>query len=441
MELSDEQILAFNAFKQHKNIFITGPGGTGKSELIRHLVAEAKKNGRTVQVCALTGCAAVLLQCPGAKTLHSWSGIGLANGDEHAVVDRVCKNKHKRGVWIDTDILIVDEVSMMSCKLFRVLDRIARKTRKCLDIPFGGMQVVFSGDFYQLPPVGNDEEPETKAFCFESEHWNSTFDEVVQLKTMFRQSDPAYAKVLNQIRVGMISKKGVKLLEARVGTTCNDHLIKPTILLPRRRDADVINKRELAKLETEERQFKLTPHWESDNTVTPGSGIGVNHVSDEQRANEVKYLSTNIMADSELVLKEGAQVMCVANVDMDGPVPLVNGSQGVVVGFDNDMPMVEFLGGVVRKVFPHLWESENVKGVGVMQIPLIHAWAITIHKAQGVTLELAQIDAGNSIFECGQTYVALSRVKSAEGLYLTAFDLGKIKINGKVRNFYASLGV
>jgi ATP-dependent DNA helicase PIF1 len=101
--------------------------------------------------------------------------------------------------------------------------------------------------------------------------------------------------------------------------------------------------------------------------------------------------------------------------------------------------MVQFRGGLVRKVIPHLWESENVKGVGVMQIPLIHAWAITIHKAQGVTLELAQIDAGNSIFECGQTYVALSRVKSADGLFLTAFDLRKIKINGKVRDFYASL--
>ena len=455
MELSDEQHQALNAFKEQKNVFITGPGGTGKSELIRHLVAEATKIGRKVQVCALTGCAAVLLQCPGAKTLHSWSGIGLGNGDIHTVVDRVAKNKHKRIAWTDVDVLIVDEVSMMSEKLFRLLDRIGRKTRKRLDVPFGGIQVVFSGDFYQLPPVGNDDEPETSAFCFESETWNSTFDETVVLNTMFRQTDPKYAKVLNQIRVGMISRRGVRLLEERVGTTCDDELIKPTILLPRRREADVINKRELAKLETNEHCFKLAPHWEpvnngadnrgtdnrgTDNRGTDNRGAAMfENVSDEQRERELKYLSSNIMADSDLVLKEGAQVMCVANVDMEGPEPLVNGSQGVVVGFENGAPLVQFRGGTIRKVVPHLWESEVIKGIGVKQIPLIHAWAITIHKAQGVTLDLAQINAGGSIFECGQTYVALSRVKSAEGLFLTELDLRKIKTNKKVKEFYESL--
>ena len=157
--------------------------------------------------------------------------------------------------------------------------------------------------------------------------------------------------------------------------------------------------------------------------------------------NELKYLSTNIMADSELVLKEGAQVMCVANVDMEGPEPLVNGSQGVVVGFETGAPLVKFRGGTIRKVVPHLWESETIKGIGVKQIPLIHAWAITIHKAQGVTLDLAKINAGSSIFECGQTYVALSRVKSASGLFLSAFDIHKITTKKKVKEFYASLVV
>tara|TARA_B100000902_G_scaffold400020_1_gene474630 strand:+ start:957 stop:2279 length:1323 start_codon:yes stop_codon:yes gene_type:complete len=438
MELSSDQTKALDAFRQHKNIFITGPGGSGKSVLIRRLVEEAETDGRVVQVCALTGCAAVLLQCKGAKTIHSWAGIGIGNGDQHTIVDRVNKNKHKRKAWTSVDVLIIDEISMMSMKLFNVLDRIGRKTRKCLDIPFGGIQVVFSGDFYQLPPVGNEEEPETSAFCFESENWKSTFEETIQLTTMFRQTDPVYAKVLNQIRIGTISKKGMRILNERVGAICDDELIKPTILLPRRRDADVINKRELDKLTTEERRFALVPHWEptTGNTTSNSSSKAV---SDEQRANEIKYLSTNITAEEELILKVGTQVMCVANVDMEGPTPLVNGSQGVVVGFENMMPIVQFRGGVIRKVGPHLWESENVKGVGVKQIPLIHAWAITIHKSQGVTLELAQIDVGSSIFECGQTYVALSRVKSVNGLFLTAFDIQKIKINRRVKNFYASL--
>ena len=441
MELSDEQKRALNAFKQRQNIFITGPGGTGKSELIRHLVTEASNMGRRVQVCALTGCAAVLLQCPGAKTIHSWSGIGLGNGDIHNVIDRVSKNKHKRAAWTDVDVLIIDEVSMMSKKLFHVLDRIGRKTRKCLDVPFGGIQLVFSGDFYQLPPVGSDDEPDTNAFCFESENWNSTFDETIVLTTMFRQTDPAYAKVLNQLRVGKISRKGLRLLEERVGAVCEDNDMKPTILLPRRRDADVINKRELAKLNTKERYFKLAPHWEpvNPNASNEAANVTCDNVTDEQRMNELKYLSANIMADSVLVLKEGAQVMCVANVDMEGPEPLINGSQGVVVGFEGEFPLVKFRGGTIRKIIPHLWESETIKGIGVKQIPLIHAWAITIHKAQGVTLDLAQINAGSSIFECGQTYVALSRVKCASGLFLSAFDIHKITTKKKVKEFYASL--
>ena len=428
MELSSEQTEALNAFKDGDNIFITGPGGTGKSELIRHLVTEAQSKQRAVQVCALTGCAAVLLQCEGAKTIHSWGGVGLANGDFQAIIDRVSKNKHKRAAWMNVDVLIIDEVSMMSARLFNLLDRIGRRTRRRLDVPFGGIQLVFSGDFYQLPPVGDETDNETTAFCFESINWNTTFDKVIQLTTMFRQTDPRYAKVLNQIRIGKISKNGMKLLEQRVGAECDNEFVKPTILLPRRRDADIINKKQLALLETEEKIYDMSLFRDTKENI-----------SEEHYEKETKYLSSNVMADQRLVLKVGAQVMCVANVDMEGATPLVNGSQGVVVEFEGNIPIVQFRNGTRRKVDPHLWESENVKGVGVKQIPLIHAWAITIHKSQGVTLELAQIDAGSSIFECGQTYVALSRVKASDGLYLTAFDIKKIKINRKVQEYYCGL--
>lgn len=428
MELSSEQTEALNAFKNGNNIFITGPGGTGKSELIRHLVTEAQSKLRAVQVCALTGCAAVLLQCEGAKTIHSWGGIGLANGDFQAIIDRVSKNKHKRAAWMSVDVLIIDEVSMMSVRLFNILDRIGRKTRRRLDVPFGGIQLVFSGDFYQLPPVGDETDCETTAFCFESKNWNTTFDRVIQLTTMFRQTDPLYAKVLNQIRIGKISKKGMKLLEGRVGVKCDHEFVKPTILLPRRRDADIINQKQLALLETKEKIYEMSLFRDTKATI-----------SEEHYEKETKYLSSNVMADQKLVLKVGAQVMCVANIDMEGAMPLVNGSQGVVVEFEGNIPIVQFRNGTKRKVAPHLWESENVKGVGVKQIPLIHAWAITIHKSQGVTLELAQIDAGSNIFECGQTYVALSRVKTSDGLFLNAFDIKKIKINRKVQEYYVKL--
>ncbi len=145
------------------------------------------------------------------------------------------------------------------------------------------------------------------------------------------------------------------------------------------------------------------------------------------------------MADKEIILKKGAQVMCIANLDMESPEPIVNGSQGIVIDFVGGLPLVKFNNGAKRTVGMHVWSSENHPTVGVKQLPLIYAWAITIHKAQGVSLDMAQIDAGSNIFECGQTYVALSRVKSLDGLYLTAFDPQKIKVNRKVQEFYTTL--
>ena len=188
MELSEEQNQALSLFQNGKNIFLTGPGGSGKSVLIRKFVEDANLRNKEVQVCALTGCAAVLLGCQGAKTIHSWAGIGIATGPFGSVVARVLSNKHRKYPWKKVDILIIDEVSMMSKKIFEVLDTIGKKIRKSYDKPFGGIQIIFSGDFYQLPPVGNPEEPDTCAFCFESERWKETFDSTIVLKKIFRQT-------------------------------------------------------------------------------------------------------------------------------------------------------------------------------------------------------------------------------------------------------------
>lgn len=173
MEYSEEQIRAFNKYIQRQNIFITGPGGTGKSALIKYIQKDAYKKCFDIQVCALTGCAAVLLECK-AKTVHSWSGIGLGNGTIEQNVTKIMKNKFAKATWKETDILIVDEVSMMSKKLFEMLDAIGKAVRKSTK-PFGGIQLIFSGDFYQLPPVGNKDEPDTMKFCFESPLWNQIF--------------------------------------------------------------------------------------------------------------------------------------------------------------------------------------------------------------------------------------------------------------------------
>ena len=159
MELSKEQQIAFDKYVQGKNIFITGPGGSGKSALIKKIWAHALSRFKNIHVSALTGCAAVLLNCK-ATTLHSWAGIGLGNGSVESNIQKITKNRFKKKIWKETDILIVDEVSMLSLKLFNLLNQIAQSVRKNKK-PFGGIQVIFSGDFYQLPPVGDKDDTDT----------------------------------------------------------------------------------------------------------------------------------------------------------------------------------------------------------------------------------------------------------------------------------------
>jgi ATP-dependent DNA helicase PIF1 len=447
MELSPEQELAIQKYQAGKNIFLTGPGGSGKTELIRRMVKLAQEGGKKAQVCALTGCAAVLLACK-AKTVHSFAGIGLANGSVEEVIRKVVSNKYKLKNWLGVDILIIDEVSMMSWKIFEILDFIARKSRKKTNVPFGGIQVVFSGDFYQLPPVGSNEagEEDSSAFCFESPNWNKTFDVTICLKTIFRQSDPLYTKILNQVRIGKLYKSSLDTLEKHLNKEFPIDF-KPTILLPRRKDAETINMKEINALGGEEKIYKIAkvkdiPQTSSNaSNSNNASSSSSSSVTEEQYENEYNYLVNNIIADKEIVLKVGAQVMCIANVDMESNEQVVNGSQGIIVGFVGELPLVQFNNGTKRTVGYHIWASENVPNFGIKQIPLIYAWAITIHKAQGVSLDMAQIDAGSNIFECGQTYVALSRVKSLEGLFLTALNPQKIKVNKKVQEFYASIAL
>jgi ATP-dependent DNA helicase PIF1 len=460
--LSEEQEQALAAFKNGHNLLLTGPGGSGKTALIKKMVEISKAGGKNIQVCALTGCAAVLLNCQ-AKTVHSWAGIGLANGPADLVIKRIIANKKKTQNWKKVDILIIDEVSMMSQKNFEILDGIARGVRKDrAHLPFGGIQLVFSGDFYQLPPVSSnasfsptydyDDSVASSAFCFESPRWESTIAVVVQLKKIFRQTDDVYTTILNRIRVGKLSKSAFDILNRQLNKTM-PATFKPTILLPRKKDVEVINMAEMAKLTSNEKKYTLqrvemlpeelaASYNSSRNSSNSNSNSSSNSssISHEQREMEYTYMVNNIMAEKEIILKVGAQVMCIANIDMESTEPLVNGSQGVIVDFvSNGLPLVQFTNGYKRIIQYHTWSSETNASIGVKQIPLIYAWAVTIHKSQGMSLDMAQIDAGSSIFECGQTYVALSRIKSLEGLYLTAFDPQKIKVNKKVQEFYSRL--
>jgi len=451
MEFSSEQQIAFNKYIQGQNIFITGPGGTGKSALIKHIKRNADARCKIIQVCALTGCASVLLECK-AKTLHSWSGIGLGKGSIEQLIKKVQKNKHYKALWKETDILVVDEVSMMSLKLFETLDAIGKSVRKDRR-SFGGLQLIFSGDFYQLPPVGDKDDPDTSKFCFESEFWFTTFSRQnhIQLQKIFRQNDPIYQNILNQVREGRLKRSTNDILLSQVDKPTDETLtIKPTKLFPTRNKVDSINTSEMDKLEGEEKEFKIKYH--GDLEMTAKERLQRTQVTPEQIKTELQYLKANLRCDEIIKLKVGSQVMCIVNTELANGEMLCNGSQGIVTRFSQEgSPVIRFSRGTnisssntndnsfELAMNYHIWPSETIPGVGVSQLPLILAWALTIHKAQGATLDVAEIDAGSNIFECGQTYVALSRVKSLEGLYLTSYDAKKIRINKKVQEFYTSL--
>ena len=417
MTLDIRQASVVDAFDRGENVFFTGPAGVGKTFLIKTLIERSSKN---VCLTAMTGCAALLLENK-AKTLNSWAGIGIANKDNAEIISSIVKNKTKRKNWKKTDILIVDEVSMMSKRIFDLLDSIGKIIRNS-ERPFGGIQLVFTGDFYQLPPVPDKFEGSDK-FCFESILWNDAFQQQIELKTIYRQDDPVLKKILNQIRKGKISTDSCEILNNCVSKS-NDSDLMPVKLFPRRNTVDRINKEYNDRLQSCSKEYT-------------GEAYDVTKLGQHERVIDRETLK-RLFGEGCLELKIGSQVMSTSNIDMHSKKPICNGSCGVVINFTTEnIPIVRFLNGRIMEINMISNEVElNNKIYEVQTIPLILAWALTIHKIQGATLDIAEIDIGSSIFECGQTYVALSRVRNLNGLYLTSFDPTKIKVKSSVKKYY-----
>ena len=460
--LSVEQQYAFSTFAKGSNVFITGPGGTGKTRLIQFMVEYMNSIGKSHQVCALTGCAATLLNCK-AKTIHSWSGIKLARGNPEDIVNRVIRNKCFAKSWRGVEVLIVDEVSMMSSKMFSLLDQIGRSARKLHSKPFGGIQLVFTGDFFQLPPIPDYDDQTSGEFCFQHPKWETTFKPecCIELKTFFRQTDPEYISILQEVRRGTISPNNIELLQSRLirGRTAEKRNgVVPTKIFPVRVKVDTINEHSYEKLEGEEKTYTFSFTTTAKTHIDNSAALSSSQLSycagftQEQLLNEVDNIIGSFLAEKTVKLKVGALVMCTANIDIDRGI--CNGSQGVVIGFAESntailpdelmrrttgtslIPVVQFANGVTMKVAPYQRQSEEIPCVVVAQIPLCLAWALTIHKIQGATLDIAEMDIGRSIFAPGQSYVALSRVKTLDGLYLSEFISTKIKANPLVTEFY-----
>lgn len=463
--LSVEQKYAYLQFKQGKNLFITGPGGTGKTRWIQFVAQHMDEIGRTFQVCALTGCAAVLLNCK-AKTVHSWSGIKLGKGPNDLIVSRIMRNPSKVKDWRSVSTLIIDEVSMMSAKMLDLLDDIGKHTRRNTR-PFGGIQVILTGDFFQLPPVGDFNDPSTRAFCFESPRWPAIFPiaSCIELRTMFRQSDPEYVQILGEVRRGELTKEHAAVLRGRVRCGYDPAEyggIVPTKIFPIRAKVDYTNNTMYAGLDEDEIAYIAQVEPNMRTYIDTGLAIPTSILEYASRLTpaeieyEVAQLLGGMQVGESVNLKLGTIVMCTANIDVDNGI--CNGSQGIVVDFvdsncksemplvfansasvEDKVPLVRFANGRVRRMDYFCRQSDDCPTIVAAQIPLRLAWAMTIHKMQGATMDMAEMDIGNTVFEFGQTYVALSRVKALSGLYLTEFYPHKIKANPDVIAFYGHI--
>ena len=453
--LSREQAYAFEKFKMGENLFITGPGGTGKTRLIHTFISYMQENHISYQVCALTGCATVLIGS-GARTLHSWSGIKLCKGVSKDIIKRVVHNKHAIKAWKSVKVLIIDEVSMMSKKVFEVIEEVSRMIRKKGE-PFGSLQVIFTGDFYQLPPVGDVADPESGQFAFESQRWSTVFslENHIQLTTMFRQKNPGYIRILGEIREGSLSQESLNSLSPYIGREFHkeEHYgVVPTKLFAIKSKVDFVNNTQYGRLVGEEVIYSY--HVKTDGIMNintcqllkPSVIAAFALLSPEEVTFEIENLIRVANIQKKIFLKMGTAVMCTFNIDIDAGI--CNGSQGTIVDFKDSigidglpckLPIVLFSNGSKRIIKQQQYQSDEYPSLVISQIPLCLSWALTIHKIQGATLQIASMDLGSSIFEFGQIYVALSRIQSLEGLFLHAFEPSRIKANPKVKQFYRGI--
>lgn len=416
IKLTKKQNEAYSLMSKGENVFVTGMAGTGKTALIKLFIKVYKQN-KIMGVTSTTGISALLF---GGTTIHSFTGIGLGTASVDELCKKIIKMSYLRKRWCELETLIIDEVSMLSPVLFDKLEEIARRVRQ-IDKPFGGIQLIVSGDFLQLPCVGSDD------FCFESKQWNHCIPNVVYLTEIIRQKDISFQTCLNNVRVGLISSDTRELLNSRLNVELkNDFGIKPTKLYSTNESVDYINNKELDILAESNPDFF---EYNMETHLSPGVKNGEYTIE--------KY-KKNCNAPDTIQLCVGAQVMLLYNMDLDGG--LVNGSRGVIKDFIGDTPIVKFLNGREVVIDHHVWDVEENgrKVLRVIQIPLKLAYAITIHKSQGCSLDYAELDLSN-IFEYGQAYVGLSRVKNINGLTILGIDFDKIKANPKAVKFYQKL--
>jgi ATP-dependent DNA helicase PIF1 len=403
--LNTEQQLAFDMVADRKNVLITGSAGCGKSFTVSKIVEWANENGIKIAVTAMTGTAALLI---GGRTLHSFLSIGLASKSAQELATAALKKKGVPAKLRKLDVLLIDEISMMDDVLFAKVSEFLSLIRK-RSLPFGGLQLVLCGDFAQIPPVHGD-------FCFKSPEWKRANITTAMLTKLVRQeNDTEFQKILEELRWGVCTKSTLRTLAATKNTPFADG-IAPTMLFSKNVNVDAINDKKYKELVSAGAVTQAYPARFSDNSYTA-------------------TWAASCKIPETIELSVGAQVMSTVN-QPDGDV--VNGSRGVVTELTSIGPKVRFAAGNGHQRIVEYYKQtlEDEETVFVEFIPLKLAYALTLHKSQGVTLDCAEMSLGPSIFEYGMAYTGISRVRDLNSVRIIDVLASSFRTHPDVMSFY-----
>lgn len=414
--LTDEQQQACDAVKNNQNVFLTGPAGTGKTQTLVTIINDARNKGKNVGVTALTGSAAMLI---GGRTLHSFLGIGLAKRDAPSLVIKTRRNKQLFESLMLLELLIIDEASMMDADLMILVSEYLKYLRGNV-LPFGGVQLVLCGDFCQLPPVSGD-------FCFTSSVWNTLKLKIFMLNRQIRQDgDPEFQQLLMRLRYGNCSDSDLDFLKS-LKLTCFPDNIQPTRIYATNADVESINNQQLYALMKNRDLSAL-------KTYTTQFTANGRPISNTTAIQDAQFWARSCGIPETLHLTEGAQVMLTFNIDINSK--LINGRRGIVVQLDANSVLVQWVDGTRTRIEPITLKNEDFPNLAVVYVPLRLAWAITIHKSQGMTLDAVEIDLSDNIFEYGQAYTALSRARSSNSVRIIGLSRRAFRTHPQVKAFY-----